>query len=523
MAELYSNNANTTIVGAINNSVTSVTLTSATGFPGSGTYAAMIYVNTAGVFSNVEIVTVTAMAGAVATITRGQEGTTAVSHAAGESFSALFTDRSLRAGMDERVATHAAVVNAHTTFGNPTAIGTANAAGTSVNHPRADHVHAGLGLPQGLTGALSPTRYVGGTASVAPTTGTFAVGDFVITQAGTIYICTVAGSPGTWVAVTGGGGADLTAAFAFSGDITPTTLAANTNDYAPTGLSTASTLRISASAAYDLTGITGGSDGRILILQNVGAFAITCKDNVTSTAANRFEFGADITIAANQSLAVWYDGTSSRWRALDDHGISHLADHSDINHTGPNKVAIYLRSVLVATETALDFKDGVEVVNTAGVKNQIRPPAYNVILNGAAGFGTTPTLGGNTRAAPDDAASMIRTRAYLGAFTKVRFQAAIQTRFSTAGGAGVCTIFPQWSLDNATWSAFESSGTGLDADASVTATYRDSGFLTMTGSAAVANGTDAGGENIGVYIRVAFYGSGTGAAGTLRNCVLSFR
>jgi hypothetical protein len=51
----------------------------------------------------------------------------------------------------------------------------------------------------GLTGAVAATRYVGGTASVAPTTGTFAVGDHVITQTGHVYICTVAGSPGTWV------------------------------------------------------------------------------------------------------------------------------------------------------------------------------------------------------------------------------------------------------------------------------------------------------------------------------------
>lgn len=62
-----------------------------------------------------------------------------------------------------------------------------------------------LGLPLALTGATAATRYVGGTASVAPTTGTFAVGDFVPTAAGGIFICTGAGSPGTWVAVGGGG------------------------------------------------------------------------------------------------------------------------------------------------------------------------------------------------------------------------------------------------------------------------------------------------------------------------------
>lgn len=53
--------------------------------------------------------------------------------------------------------------------------------------------------PTGLTGATTATRYVGGTVTGAPTTGTFAVGDFVVTQAGGIWICTVAGTPGTWV------------------------------------------------------------------------------------------------------------------------------------------------------------------------------------------------------------------------------------------------------------------------------------------------------------------------------------
>lgn len=68
----------------------------------------------------------------------------------------------------------------------------------------------GLGLPIDLTGATSATRYVGGTATGAPLTGTFAAGDYVITQDGTVQVCTVAGTPGTWVAV-GGAGSGLPA------------------------------------------------------------------------------------------------------------------------------------------------------------------------------------------------------------------------------------------------------------------------------------------------------------------------
>jgi len=57
----------------------------------------------------------------------------------------------------------------------------------------------------GLTGATSATRYVGGTATVAPATGTFSTGDWVVAQNGNIYICTAGGSPGTWATVGGGG------------------------------------------------------------------------------------------------------------------------------------------------------------------------------------------------------------------------------------------------------------------------------------------------------------------------------
>lgn len=59
--------------------------------------------------------------------------------------------------------------------------------------------------PTGLTGATAASRYVGATASGAPLSGTFAVGDFIIDRTGNVYVCTTAGSPGTWTQVGGGG------------------------------------------------------------------------------------------------------------------------------------------------------------------------------------------------------------------------------------------------------------------------------------------------------------------------------
>lgn len=53
----------------------------------------------------------------------------------------------------------------------------------------------------GISGATTSTRWVGGTASGAPAAGTFLKGDMVISQTGDIYICTTAGTPGTWTQV----------------------------------------------------------------------------------------------------------------------------------------------------------------------------------------------------------------------------------------------------------------------------------------------------------------------------------
>ena len=56
----------------------------------------------------------------------------------------------------------------------------------------------------GLTGATAGTRYVGGTTSGAPVSGTFLVGDFVVDRTGKVWVCVTAGNPGIWVSPTAG-------------------------------------------------------------------------------------------------------------------------------------------------------------------------------------------------------------------------------------------------------------------------------------------------------------------------------
>lgn len=75
-------------------------------------------------------------------------------------------------------------------------------AGTEVaSVDQAGAVAAAVLALTGLTGATAASRYVGATTSGAPTSGTFAVGDFVVDQTGKVWICTAAGTPGTWTQV----------------------------------------------------------------------------------------------------------------------------------------------------------------------------------------------------------------------------------------------------------------------------------------------------------------------------------
>ena len=80
--EQFANNAVTTLNGAINNSVTSLVVTSATGFSTVPQFRLII---------DSEIMLVTAVSGTTFTITRGAEGTTAASHSNGATVAQILT------------------------------------------------------------------------------------------------------------------------------------------------------------------------------------------------------------------------------------------------------------------------------------------------------------------------------------------------------------------------------------------------------------------------------------------------
>ncbi len=138
--------------------------------------------------------------------------------------------------------------------------------------------------------------------------------------------------------------------FDLSGDITPSTITTGQNDYSPTGLSTATVLRVAGDVGYrQITGLAGGADGRVLILYNVGSVPIDLPhESTSSTAANRFTFAdsSSYQLRAAESLTLWYDGTSSRWRPVGPIGsVSSTALNSMVRRDVNGQVLINIASV----------------------------------------------------------------------------------------------------------------------------------------------------------------------------------
>jgi hypothetical protein len=104
--------------------------------------------------------------------------------------------------------------------------------------------------------------------------------------------------------------------------VTSTQITANQNDYTATdGSNTCSaktSLRISTNASRNITGLScGQAEGDIRIIHNVGSFsAVLTNQDAGSIAANRFLLGGDMTLAADTSVTIKYDGVAGRWRAI---------------------------------------------------------------------------------------------------------------------------------------------------------------------------------------------------------------
>jgi hypothetical protein len=117
-------------------------------------------------------------------------------------------------------------------------------------------------------------------------------------------------------APSGGSSGDLYVQTSAAGQVTPATLTADANDYAP---SVGDIYRLSSNAARNITGWTAWSDGTVKLLVNVGVNNITLKhQSASSSASNRFitPTAGDYIIAPGGSAAFYWDATDSRVRVL---------------------------------------------------------------------------------------------------------------------------------------------------------------------------------------------------------------
>lgn len=185
----------------------------------------------------------------------------------------------------------------------------------------------------GQTTRLKLTRAIqhGAFAAAAPAAGTWERGDRVLTTDVAVggyagWVCTTAGTPGTWNEfglITGNTNAmyAIPKALALTGELVAPQITANQDNYAPSGLGIASYLLVNSSGAFNITGIGSTQPGRELRVYNTGASNITLKNqDAASTATNRIlgTAGADVVLTPNRGVLLWYSPSITRWLVMTD-------------------------------------------------------------------------------------------------------------------------------------------------------------------------------------------------------------
>jgi len=202
------------------------------------------------------------------------------------------------------------------------------------------------------------TRTVTGTANeITLTAGDGVSGNPTVSIPSSVTFTGKTVTGGTYSGPTVTGTLDIQQNMQWSGDINPS-VTADQNDWTPTGLSTATIIRADPTATRNITGLTGGADGRIIGIINVNATnALVLKnESASSSAANRFSIGADITLSAGQGATFCYDSTSSRWRPLTGSGTAGGGG-------GSNTVT---RRTITAADTVISTDNGNIVEATSG-------------------------------------------------------------------------------------------------------------------------------------------------------------
>jgi hypothetical protein len=117
------------------------------------------------------------------------------------------------------------------------------------------------------------------------------------------------------------GATDLTLPTTAGGaTITAPTLSSNADDFAPAGYSTAAVIRVSASTAVSITGLSDGVQSGVRpVLMNVGSFTITLPHQ-SGSSTNTYRFvcpgGSSYALDPNGTVELVRDTVSNRWRVV---------------------------------------------------------------------------------------------------------------------------------------------------------------------------------------------------------------
>ena len=197
--------------------------------------------------------------------------------------------------------------------------------------------------------AISPTGNFGITTATTIPRKLFVDGDVRISDVITDTPTKILGVDGDGDVDTVGIGAEAelhitsgTLGTNFHTTISPAQLTASaTNNWNPTGLSTAWIIRMSGDGDFSwLTGITAPAFAKRLLLINVGTDAmLLTTENTLSSAANRFAFGRDVVLFPGKSCEIVYDVTSARWRLVSQGGLYDDVQHLYANHVFTSPVS----------------------------------------------------------------------------------------------------------------------------------------------------------------------------------------
>lgn len=208
--------------------------------------------------------------------------------------------------------------------------------------PSTGSVVAPILASTGLKGATSPSRYVGATSSGAPASGAFQIGDFVVDHSGVLWICTVAGSPGTWNVAT----APVSSVFGRTGAIT-----ANSGDYTAAKVTNAAD-RASGSSQLFTGGIgyaTGGavsSSGPTATVNNLRG-QVTFSTSVAGGTSGTFQINNSLVSSSDLALVGMKSATTG--------GLSSLGCTIDVTQINAGSFVVFVANNDTVTLSTFTF------------------------------------------------------------------------------------------------------------------------------------------------------------------------